>query len=282
MKDKFIKVEALWKKEKLNWIGMNVLYTSLHNVLENVQMNENGENSIKFVDVIEKLTQAEVAYCNQKCSLPADTKPLDINCEKELISLVEKDIKSTCEGLLEYHDALNSVGTRTSSIQNARTIKLGEIIRQDKTKFEMCKQEIVDAQRTEKQMYATCMNEILQSAEYLSKIIEKYRLRLQPKRNEEKFSNLVSRCEALSLKILSMTAKLKKSLYTRDSVIALQSIKAELLKQNRKYHQEIVATEQQLSEFKNLGDEFNAIVKEYNQLQEDIEKRTWALNKLHQ
>nr|XP_039272206.1 AUGMIN subunit 4-like [Styela clava] len=145
----------------------------------------------------------------------------------------------------------------------------------------MRRQEIADSQRTEKQLYNSCAKEILESAEYLMKVIEKYRLILQPKRDDEHFSNLLSRCEALSLKISSMTVKLQKSVYTRDSIIALQSVRSELLKRKRNNHQEIVAIEQQLTEFRNLGDSFNVIVNEYNQLQEDIERRTWALNKLH-
>lgn len=273
-------VQAELRSEKMSYLRAKLLYTSLYNVIDG-DCESVGEDEM-IEEITDNVMQAEMTCCLQMLPNAVKKKKITISSATQafLVEKVKKDLESRCQDFLKFYEDKTSDSYPNRTVFEAKALHIGEILEEERKKLQMLQHEIKDLQKHENGLLVLCTTELTKSINMLIQILKKFKIELQPKLDEAKFENLISQCELIGLKVVSMSWNLKRDLYHENSLAALRILHNELVQSKKNKLQETSAIEEKLCDFEILGEQFNSIVKEYSQILQKIEKREWTLRKL--
>ncbi|KAG2469684.1 HAUS4 protein, partial [Polypterus senegalus] len=138
----------------------------------------------------------------------------------------------------------------------------------------LSKENVLSLLPPEKKLLA-CLN-ILQT------LILVHRLQTQNELDRKKTQYLEAKCQIMILKIRMEMVKLQMDIYTPKKIAVHRTIRNTLESALMSEKMEHESLERKLSSFEILGQDFEALVKEYSTLRQSIENKKWALQEFSQ
>jgi hypothetical protein len=114
----------------------------------------------------------------------------------------------------------------------------------------------------------------------LKNLIGEVRLKFYINENRTQYENEILKCDLLLTKIKTVHNEILTDLYSPERVKALRIIQSQIqldMSKNSEYYENVV---KQLNAFKSFGKEFEEILSVYLELNKDLERKRWTLNKL--
>lgn len=125
-----------------------------------------------------------------------------------------------------------------------------------------------------------CFNISIEIMNLLKNLIGEVRLKFYINENRTQYENEILKCDLLLTKIKTVHNEILTDLYSPERVKALRIIQSQIqldMSKNSEYYENVV---KQLNAFKSFGKEFDEILSVYLELNKDLERKRWTLNKL--
>jgi hypothetical protein len=125
-----------------------------------------------------------------------------------------------------------------------------------------------------------CFNISIEIMNLLKNLIGEVRLKFYINENRTQYENEILKCDLLLMKIKTVHNEILTDLYSPERVKALRIIQSQIqldMAKNSEYYANVV---KQLNAFKSFGKEFDEILSVYLELNKDLERKRWTLNKL--
>ncbi|XP_072024848.1 HAUS augmin-like complex subunit 4 [Amphiura filiformis] len=201
--------------------------------------------------------------------------------QQQLIPRLEERLRKKCEELEAFHHPPNST-EGSDDLAFARATRLPDLLQSECTELVEKKTKLrLDRAKRDKQFWHY-YQALMECLEVLEKLINRHRLGLQADSDSITSDWLSARCHALCLKIKVFEAKLLCETYTPDVVSALKQIRHHLNLAIQEREKDVSRLQRALQAYESVGMGFDALVKEYEQLQGAIDNKKWALTELKQ
>lgn len=292
------------EKEKFNYYQEHILYHELHELMidreilkSEIQDDSQSEQYIAALsecvgtaEVCNYLkprtdTTAEVASTLLGLT-PSDLEKFNPNMKKlavlqqQFIPDLESRLKLKCEEVASCHFSPSYPGKEQVSF--ARAARLPDILKEEcmKLEEELLKSQLDKAQ-INVQFWQLCYA-LTEALTILEALISKHRLELQAEVNSITVDWLSARCHAMHLKIRVFRSRLMCEMYKPEVVTALDQIREHLKLSIKERESEEIQLDQALRSYRTIGMGFEELVQEYEQLQNAVASKKWALTELKQ
>ncbi|MGH0166294.1 UNVERIFIED_CONTAM: hypothetical protein FKN15_050339, partial [Acipenser sinensis] len=124
--------------------------------------------------------------------------------------------------------------------------------------------------------------ELLGCIQILQSLILDHRLRAQNDLDRKKTQYMEAKCQIIILKIRMEMLQVQLDTYTPKKIAVHRTIRDTLESALKSEQVERQSSQRMLSSFEILGKDFEAVVKEYSRLRQEIKNRKWALQEFSQ
>ncbi|MGH0117790.1 UNVERIFIED_CONTAM: hypothetical protein FKN15_039961 [Acipenser sinensis] len=124
--------------------------------------------------------------------------------------------------------------------------------------------------------------ELLGCIQILQSLILDHRLRAQNDLDRKKTQYMEAKCQIIILKIRMEMLQVQLDTYTPKKIAVHHTIRDTLESALKSEQVERQSSQRMLSSFEILGKDFEAVVKEYSRLRQEIKNRKWALQEFSQ
>ncbi|XP_058843118.1 HAUS augmin-like complex subunit 4 isoform X2 [Acipenser ruthenus] len=126
------------------------------------------------------------------------------------------------------------------------------------------------------------LSELLGCIQILQSLILDHRLRAQNDLDRKKTQYMEAKCQIIILKIRMEMLQVQLDTYTPKKIAVHRTIRDTLESALKSEQVERQSSQRMLSSFEILGQDFEAVVKEYSRLQQEIKNKKWALQEFSQ
>ncbi|XP_070576012.1 HAUS augmin-like complex subunit 4 isoform X2 [Ptychodera flava] len=198
--------------------------------------------------------------------------------EQQLIPKIEERLRKKCETLVTYHQPQKSEST--SELSFAKAFQLPSVLERECNVLKEEKKQLRHDKAKRDKKFWQYYQALIEWSNLLTQVIKEHRLKSKAYEDSVTTDWLSARCQATCLKIRCVEADVLCDTYTKESVEALKQIKHHVNHTIRDCESELGRLSQALQSYESLGMGFKEVVKQYGQLQEEIENKKWALTEL--
>ncbi|CAN9509722.1 unnamed protein product [Ophioblennius macclurei] len=196
--------------------------------------------------------------------------------QKSASTQLEKHLKGKCLNLLTYYDP--ELEDESETLKTMKLSQLSAQLSKDKKRAEslkeICQENRVLLQR-QSQVY---ISELMECIQLLETFIRHHRVKVQTDLDEKKVIYLEQKCVLLHQKLKCELTDILLQTYTSDTIAAHKKIRKELESEMKFCKEEKKSLESKLASFEILGEEFQALAREYCRIQEEIKVKSWAID----
>lgn len=192
---------------------------------------------------------------------------------------VEEQLKKKCFTLLCYHDPNSDSDSET--LKAAKVWKLAEVLVSEKQQCQDAKSQQKEQMVLLEKKSATYSQVLLRCLALLQRLLQEHRLKTQSELDRINAQYLEIKCSAMILKLRMEELKILSDTYTAEKVEVHRLIRDRLEGAIRLQEQDMEKSQQVLSTYEVLGEEFDRLVKEYTQLKQAAENKRWALQEFN-
>ncbi|XP_069881079.1 HAUS augmin-like complex subunit 4 isoform X1 [Dipodomys merriami] len=292
----------VWKKVRLHkttWLRSEVLQRIIQELLVEYYVKTQGTNLTedkKFHETLEQrllvteLTQLlgssqeretpsllglEKADLLELMPPPEDFAWMRARLQME----VEEQLKRKCFTLLCYHDPNSDADRET--LKATKVWKLAEVLVNEKQHCQDAKSQQKEQLVLLEKKSATYSQVLLRCLTLLQRLLQEHRLKTQSALHRINAQYLEVKCSAMILKLRMEELKILSDTYTAEKVEVHRLIRDRLEGAIRLQEQDMEKSQQVLSTYEILGEEFDRLVKEYTQLKQAMENKRWALQEFN-
>jgi hypothetical protein len=194
---------------------------------------------------------------------------------KAICTEVEERLQARCLEIIQFHQPLHDVGYSVDVVGFGLEVA-ARVKRLEEERTRLCHFSHVTLPSLYRQ-YALTLHQSLQT---LRCLVSEYKLERQFKQDDVYVQFLLAHARCIGLKLSVLNYQLQRDTYTPSKVAALKVIRKHL---DVAVNEAVVARDRatkRLQQYEALGNDFVALVKQYTQLQRDLEHKQWALEQL--
>ncbi|XP_069881082.1 HAUS augmin-like complex subunit 4 isoform X2 [Dipodomys merriami] len=247
----------VWKKVRLHkttWLRSEVLQRIIQELLVEYYVKTQGTN----------LTEDKKDFAWMRARLQME---------------VEEQLKRKCFTLLCYHDPNSDADRET--LKATKVWKLAEVLVNEKQHCQDAKSQQKEQLVLLEKKSATYSQVLLRCLTLLQRLLQEHRLKTQSALHRINAQYLEVKCSAMILKLRMEELKILSDTYTAEKVEVHRLIRDRLEGAIRLQEQDMEKSQQVLSTYEILGEEFDRLVKEYTQLKQAMENKRWALQEFN-
>ncbi|XP_071819668.1 HAUS augmin-like complex subunit 4 isoform X2 [Apostichopus japonicus] len=200
--------------------------------------------------------------------------------QQQFIPQLESRLKHKCEEIASCNFSSHTGGSEQLAF--AKATRLPDILKQACTQLEDEREKSrLDKAIIKKQFWQLCYA-LTEALSILEQLITKHRLRLQTEKDSVTTDWLSTRCHAMHLKIRVFRSRVMCDMYRPEAVTALEQIREHLKYNIQEKESEQFRLDQALQAYRSTGMGFGEIVQEFEQLQNALTSKRWALKELKQ
>ncbi|XP_041375910.1 HAUS augmin-like complex subunit 4 [Gigantopelta aegis] len=291
--------EDVLHHEKHSWLLVHILYHELQEMLLDYDINSQDVSVTtedkQFKDILQHcLTYAELGdYLDCDPDITSKTTLLGIShgdvqrlnqykehlpsIQQKLIPEIEKRLRKKCEHLvhLQEPDHMDS-----AQMTLAKASQLPSQIEKSKLRLEENKRLLKEDKCQRDRQFWLYFQTLVDSLKILVEITKKYCLQGQSEFDTHTSNWLVTKCDAMCLKVKLLELEVLCDTYTAESIEALRVIKSHLKTAMDSTEKDYSNKCQTLKAFEAVGMGFDRLVEEYTVLRGELENKRWALSEL--
>ncbi|XP_039618614.1 HAUS augmin-like complex subunit 4 [Polypterus senegalus] len=303
VKKELQKAEREIHLHKMTWLRSESLFRLVQELLQEYHLKKQdvqiSEEDKKFYETLEQCLL--VTQCSRELdpsSTTARDKPSLLGLSKEnvlsllppekeikkmklrLVKEIEDHLKKKCFNILCFYQP--DWEGESESMKTVKSSRLPEYLENESKRLESLKQRKRENTILLQKQTHCYLNKLLACLNILQTLILVHRLQTQNELDRKKTQYLEAKCQIMILKIRMEMVKLQMDIYTPKKIAVHRTIRNTLESALMSEKMEHESLERKLSSFEILGQDFEALVKEYSTLRQSIENKKWALQEFSQ
>ncbi|XP_058861497.1 HAUS augmin-like complex subunit 4 isoform X2 [Acipenser ruthenus] len=303
LKKKLQKAEREVQLQKLSWLRSESLFRLIQEMIQEYHIRKQDSQLLhedcKLYETLEQCLL--VTQCVRELdpsSTTAEDKPQLLGLSKQnvlnrmppdqdakrmrqrLVREFEDRLKRKCFTILSYYQP--DWEGESEGLKTLKLSRLPESLENESKRLESQRAKERESAILLHRQTHCYLSELLGCIQILQSLILDHRLRAQNDLDRKKTEYMEAKCQIIILKIRMEMLQVQLDTYTPKKIAVHRTIRDTLESALKSEQVERQSSQRMLSSFEILGQDFEAVVKEYSRLQQEIKNKKWALQEFSQ